>query len=99
MFVFKFVIVALVILAFTTGSAAAQPVKGDDESVANEQCSAIRSDGSIHSGTCKTVCKGKTLYRDATRQYGNKYYCYAAAKPSGSWLPIVDQNFPRSVLT
>jgi hypothetical protein len=99
MSVFRFLIVALALLAITAGAASAQPVRGDDEEVANEQCSAIRSNGSIHSGTCKTVCKGRKLYIDATRQYGNKYYCYAAAKPSGSQLPIVNENFPQSALT
>ena len=58
----------------------AAAVKGDDPAFANERCSLVRADGTIHNGLCKNVCKGKVLYDDITGEYGAKYYCLESKK-------------------
>lgn len=79
MFALRFIIVALAVLALSAGAAAAAPVKGDDSSVSNKDCSLVKRDGSVHFGKCGNVCKGKEVKEDRGGKYGGQYYCTQAA--------------------
>ena len=76
-------IMGVFMLLAISGSAFAMQ-NGTGEDFPNDRCSLVRKDGSIHSGKCSTVCKGKTVYDDPTREYGNGSYCEEA---SASYRP------------
>lgn len=52
-------------------------LKGED--VGDRKCSLVRTDGSIHFGLCKNVCKGKDVTKDAGGNFGGDYYCKQSA--------------------
>ena len=69
-------------LSISSTSHAARPVNSNK--VGDKQCSLLRTDGSVHKGKCKNVCKDKKIEKDATGQYGSPYKCSASLKPSNS---------------